>query len=92
MAAYIVAALALLLALEKCCKVKLTFISRIPVVVASGKLDKAALPPFDQQTDDAIINEGKPTTTTEVALAKIWNKVLQLRDADITESFFDLGG
>ena len=65
---------------------------RIPVLAASGKLDKAALPPFDEQADDDIINEGKPKTETEIALATIWSKVLQLREADINESFFDLGG
>lgn len=67
------------------------FLSKIPVVPATGKLDKAALPPFEKQEDD-IINEGKPVTTTEVSVATVWCKILQLREPDIHESFFDLGG
>ncbi|WAQ97992.1 LGRD-like protein [Mya arenaria] len=68
------------------------FLSKIPVVAATGKLDKAALPPYDAQTVTDVINEGRPTTETEVAMAAVWCKVLQLKEADIHEGFFDLGG
>lgn len=44
------------------------------------------------ETDDDIINEGRPVTPTEVAVATIWCKILQIRETDIHENFFDLGG
>ncbi|KAL4230934.1 hypothetical protein ACF0H5_011308 [Mactra antiquata] len=68
------------------------FISKIPVVPATGKLDKSALPPYDSHFDDKVINEGQPITSTEVDVASVWCKVLQMHDPDIHESFFDLGG
>ena len=65
---------------------------RIPVVQATGKLDKTALPPFDKETEDEAASEGRPSTETEVTLATIWSKILQIKEVDIMESFFDLGG
>lgn len=62
------------------------------MVQATGKLDKAALPPFDKQSEEEGASEGKPTTATEVALATIWSDILKIKDVDIMESFFDLGG
>ena len=59
---------------------------------ASGKLDKGALPPFDKETEEGGANEGKPSSETEVTLANIWSKILKIKDVDIMESFFDLGG
>ncbi|BFZ14993.1 hypothetical protein BsWGS_18032 [Bradybaena similaris] len=67
------------------------FLQSIPVVAATGKLDKAALPSINSQMD-MIAVEGRPSTVTEVALAEIWIEVLQLKEVDIQESFFDLGG
>lgn len=60
-------------------------------MAATGKLDKAALPSINSQMD-MIGVEGRPSTVTEVALAEIWIEVLQLKEVDIQESFFDLGG
>ena len=64
----------------------------IPVLAASGKLDKKALPAFDSQLMDGVGAEGRPSTVTEVALAEMWIDVLRLKEIDIQESFFDLGG
>lgn len=64
----------------------------IPVVAATGKLDKAALPSVNSQQAEEVGAEGRPSTVTEVALAEIWMEVLQLKEVDIQESFFDLGG
>lgn len=64
----------------------------IPVVPASGKLDKKALPKYDSQVDLPFSNEGLPSTDTEKKLAQLWKNILQLRNIDIEESFFDLGG
>ncbi|KAK3605427.1 hypothetical protein CHS0354_007509 [Potamilus streckersoni] len=69
------------------------FLSSIPVVPASGKLDKTALPPFERQSgEEEEAMEGKAGTETEKALAQIWREILQIKDIDIMESFFDLGG
>ncbi len=68
------------------------FCCSIPVLEASGKLDKSALPPFDKQSTEQSDIEGRPTTDTEIKLAQIWTCVLQIRDIDIQESFFDMGG
>ncbi|XP_059147349.1 uncharacterized protein LOC131935076 [Physella acuta] len=68
------------------------FLQSIPVVAATGKLDKSALPDFNSQQIEGISAEGRPSTVTEVALAEIWIEVLQLKEVDIQESFFDLGG
>ena len=64
----------------------------IPVVAATGKLDKAALPPFERTGTEEVETEGRPTTALEVQLAKIWGDVLRVQDVDIHESFFDMGG
>ena len=61
------------------------------MVAATGKLDKAALPPYDTDTDTEV-NEGRPQTATEKDMAEVWCQVLSLKAADIHESFFDLGG
>ncbi|KAK6976349.1 linear gramicidin synthase subunit D [Biomphalaria glabrata] len=68
------------------------FLQSIPVVAATGKLDKSALPDFKCQQLEGVGAEGRPSTVTEVALAEIWIEVLQLKEVDIQESFFDLGG
>ncbi|XP_046580237.1 linear gramicidin synthase subunit D-like [Haliotis rubra] len=64
----------------------------IPIVKATGKLDKKSLPPFEKQDSEEGEVEGRPTTETEVKVADIWCRVLQMRDIDIQESFFDMGG
>ncbi|GFN88138.1 linear gramicidin synthase subunit d-like, partial [Plakobranchus ocellatus] len=68
------------------------FLQRIPVLAASGKLDKKALPAFDSQLLDGVGAEGRPSSVTEIALAEMWIDVLRLKEIDIQESFFDLGG
>ena len=62
------------------------------MVQATGKLDKAALPPFDKLSEEEGASEGKPATPTEVAMAAIWSDILKIKDVDVMESFFDLGG
>lgn len=69
---------------------KKTFCS-LPVVPASSKVDKKALPPVDLQKD-AVEASALPKTPTEERLAKIWAEALSRTVIDIQESFFDLGG
>lgn len=63
----------------------------MPVLPASSKIDKKALPPVNRESDIAEI-EALPQTPTEHRLAKIWSDVLGHPTIDIQESFFDLGG
>ncbi|XP_069130390.1 uncharacterized protein [Argopecten irradians] len=64
----------------------------LPIVEATGKLDKKALPPFDKECENDIDKEAQPSTETEKEVAQIWKQVLQIKDVDIQESFFDQGG
>ncbi|KAL8598680.1 hypothetical protein ACOMHN_033245 [Nucella lapillus] len=68
------------------------FLDSIPVVAATGKLDKKALPPFDRGQTEEVEAEGRPSTELEVKLAAIWAEVLRVQQVDIHESFFDMGG
>ena len=61
-------------------------------ITASGKTDRKALPapePPQPQPDDRF---APPQTELELAIAKVWQKVLGLERVDIDEHFFDLGG
>ena len=66
-------------------------LSRLPVLAASSKIDRKALPPVDFERD-VVEAEALPQTETERRLATIWAEVLQHSTLDIQESFFDLGG
>lgn len=70
----------------------IVFLDSIPVVASTGKLDKAALPPFDRGHTEEVEAEGRPSTALEVQLARIWADVLRVQNVDIHESFFDMGG
>ncbi len=65
--------------------------SRIPILAASGKLDKKALPPLNKE-EATVEAECLAKTPTELRLAEIWTRLLGLTLIDIQESFFDLGG
>ena len=64
----------------------------IPIVQATGKLDKNALPPFEKESEEDTDNGVLPSTETEKTVAAMWTKVLKIRHVDTEESFFDLGG
>lgn len=64
---------------------------RLPVLAASSKIDKKALPPVDFKRD-VVEADALPQTETEHKLAEIWAEILQHSTLDIQESFFDLGG
>lgn len=67
------------------------FLSSLPVLPASSKIDKNALPPINVQKD-VVEASALPKTATEERLAKVWAEVLSQTVIDIQESFFDLGG
>ncbi|ELT91031.1 hypothetical protein CAPTEDRAFT_168750 [Capitella teleta] len=68
------------------------FLESIPLLAASGKLDKKALPPIEKSEGIEVDPEGLPTTPTEKSLVPLWADILSLKSVDIHESFFDLGG
>ncbi|XP_071786315.1 uncharacterized protein [Asterias amurensis] len=73
----------------------MVFLASMPLLPASGKLDKKALPEYDPSSDNTgPLNgdQGKPSTETEVKIAGMWREMLRLEYVDAQESFFDLGG
>ncbi|XP_033112958.1 linear gramicidin synthase subunit D-like isoform X1 [Anneissia japonica] len=68
------------------------FLSSIPILPASGKLDKKALPPYIAEQQLNAGQEGTPSTEFEKKLASIWCDILQLKSVDVQDNFFDLGG
>ncbi|XP_022103047.1 uncharacterized protein LOC110985905 isoform X2 [Acanthaster planci] len=73
----------------------IVFLTSMPLLPASGKLDKKSLPDFDPKTADiGPVNgeQGKPCTETEIKVAAMWSDLLRIANIDVQESFFDLGG
>ncbi|KAJ9589457.1 hypothetical protein L9F63_017318 [Diploptera punctata] len=66
------------------------FIKSLPILEASGKLNKKALP--EDNDEDSIDPLALPSTPTERQIAAIWCSILKLNNIDIQENFFDLGG
>nr|CAD7396297.1 unnamed protein product [Timema poppensis] len=71
---------------------KFVFLNRIPMVEATGKLDKKALPKIDMDEENGLDPQDLPSTQTEHIVAAIWCRVLDLQVIDVQENFFDLGG
>lgn len=55
---------------------------------ANGKLDRKALPPFEEKACE----EARPATELENALARIWERILQVPQVGVRDNFFELGG
>ena len=66
------------------------FVYSLPILEASGKLNKKALP--DDNDEDAFDPHALPSTPTEKKIAAIWCKILKFKNVDVQEHFFDLGG
>ena len=56
----------------------------------TGKVDRGALPPPDPSAGRAA--RVPPRTPTEEKLAAIWATTLSVKDVDVHDNFFDLGG
>ncbi|HEY1917834.1 MAG TPA: amino acid adenylation domain-containing protein [Streptosporangiaceae bacterium] len=67
----------------------LTTVAAFPLN-ASGKIDKAALPPPQQA--QAAAAPAAPATTTEKVLTRLYGAVLGRDQVGVTDSFFDAGG
>jgi amino acid adenylation domain-containing protein len=58
---------------------------------ANGKIDRKALP----EPNGSILREAAyvaPSNPTEELLVEIWQEVLEVKQAGVTDNFFDLGG
>jgi thioesterase domain-containing protein len=67
-------------------------LERMPLT-PSGKVDRRALPPPDQDSRDLGAGYVAPRTALEAQLAAIWTEVLGLKQVGLHDNFFfDLGG
>lgn len=67
------------------------FINEIPVT-PNGKVDRNALPPPCELTNNEDRAYVAPRTDTEKQLAQIWEKLMGLPRIGVTDNFFELGG
>lgn len=68
-----------------------TFGSRIPIVDATGKINKKELPPVRLFSEEDIDVSNFADEKAKV-IAKIWCQVLKICGVDEGDNFFDLGG
>jgi amino acid adenylation domain-containing protein/FkbM family methyltransferase len=55
----------------------------------SGKVDRGALPAPERRTDHDVV---APASDLQLAIAEIWNAVLEVDGVGAHDNFFDLGG
>lgn len=66
------------------------FMNEIPLT-PNGKIDRHAL--GEMKFDHATFQEYvAPATKTEIALAAIWNSILEMSQISVQDNFFDIGG
>ncbi|HEX7173777.1 MAG TPA: amino acid adenylation domain-containing protein, partial [Pyrinomonadaceae bacterium] len=58
----------------------------------NGKVNRPALPEYDDTTAEAGASGGPPQTQLEGAIADIWKDVLGVAKVSLRDNFFDLGG
>jgi len=61
-------------------------------MTANGKLDRAALLSQARADGPLQVNQASPRDHVELALYRIWERLLLQRDIGIRDSFFDVGG
>ncbi len=61
-------------------------------MTANGKLDRAALLAQARADGPMQVNQASPRDHVELALYRIWERLLLQRDIGIRDSFFDVGG
>ncbi|MEM9820677.1 MAG: amino acid adenylation domain-containing protein, partial [Bacteroidota bacterium] len=61
-------------------------------LTSSLKVDRKKLPVPDYNRDDLEIGFLAPRTTSEKSLAKMWSKLLGIKELGINDNFFELGG
>lgn len=70
---------------------RITIVDALPLT-ASGKVDRRALPPPDEESGAASRNTHRLLTGTEQALVEIWRELLHVSAIGIYDTFFELGG
>lgn len=63
----------------------------MPVVEASGKLDKSALPKVDLHKTNGVLIENWKTQTQKI-VATIFCRALKTYSFDVQDNFFENGG
>ncbi|XP_075227039.1 uncharacterized protein LOC142327684 isoform X2 [Lycorma delicatula] len=72
---------------------KYIYLEKLPILDASSKLDKKALLKLLQLNENNEIDyQGQKLTDTQLKVANIWAKILNIFSIDIQENFFHLGG
>ncbi|WP_144160628.1 non-ribosomal peptide synthetase, partial [Paraburkholderia sp. BCC1885] len=66
---------------------KIVALDSLPLM-PNGKLDRAALPDVEWDVEGSVI----PVTPVEIAVAREWEDILQVKGVGLTDRFFDLGG
>ena len=66
-------------------------LDRFPLT-PNGKVDRKALPAPEEKNFEIEQNHVEPTTQSERALCRIWQKWLKLPQVGTRDNFFDLGG
>ncbi|MDJ0658843.1 MAG: amino acid adenylation domain-containing protein [Crocosphaera sp.] len=59
---------------------------------ANGKIDRLALPQFDDVIDSNYENYVAPKTELEQIISNVWKQVLEVDKIGVNSNFFDLGG
>jgi amino acid adenylation domain-containing protein len=63
----------------------------LPLTV-NGKVDRGALPSCEEESLETLHQVKPSSTPTEIALIKIWEELLRLKQVNIYSNFFELGG
>lgn len=66
-------------------------LTKLPLTL-NGKINYQALPSLAQVKDRASHSKVAPRTSTEIAVAESWKKVLDLENVGAGDNFFELGG
>ena len=67
------------------------FLASLPVN-AAGKIDIRALPAAEHSRNKLDVDYAAPANPTEMAVADIWQELLDLDSVGVNDDFFDLGG
>ncbi len=67
------------------------FLKEMPLTLNS-KIDRSALPPWDENQRASQISVIRPRTSTEATLISICQQILGVDNIDIYDNYFDLGG
>lgn len=61
-------------------------------LTANGKVDREALPGTQQYPGELTVKYAAPRSRLERAIARVWQKALNVENVGLNDNFFDLGG